>query len=51
MQLMMGVLTAAAHTAEAWEAAVSACCEPAAAVALVAFRWSVAIELLHATLA
>ena len=51
MQLRMNVLTAAEHAAEAWEAAVSACCEPAAAVAL---GWrppmSVAIEPSHATL-
>ena len=50
MQLMMGVLDAAAHAAQAWEAAVSVCCEPAAAVALGALLWSVAIEPSHATL-
>ena len=38
MQLRMDVLDAAEHAAEAWEAAVSACCKPAAAVALVAPR-------------
>ena len=34
VQLMMDVLAAAEHAAEAWEAAVSALSKPAAAVAL-----------------
>ena len=44
MQLKVDVLAAAEHAAEAWEAAVSACCESAAAVALDASdAWSVVI--------
>ena len=44
VQLTTDVLTASAHAAVAWEAAVSACYESAAAVALGDLRWSVANE-------
>ena len=52
VQLRMDVLDAAGLADEVWEAAVSVCCEPAAAVALGALRdgQRVAIEPSHATL-
>ena len=51
MQLRIHVLDAAEHAAEAWEAVVSASLLlDAAATALGALRWSVAIEPSHATL-
>ena len=55
MRRLLVLLDGAAELAvQAWEAAVCALCKPAAAVALAllgAFRWSVAIEPSHATLA
>ena len=50
VQLRVDVLAAAEHAAEAWEAAASACCEPAAAVALGAYGChQLVIESSHAT--
>ena len=51
VQLRKHVLTAAGHAAEAWEAAVSACCKPAAAGDTWRPPMSVAIEPSHAMLA